>query len=167
MKRILGLAAIACLFAGSALAQSATVTTYGDLWTSIQPTLLTILAALATGIIGFVAQATHQKAIVDLEAGHRDAIHTAIQTGLGLALSRFGEFLTSKPVDTKNSIINTVIAYVAKSVPDALKHFGMDDVHLSNMIESKLEQMLGLPSVPDAVAPVVVPVAAIVPAPQV
>ena len=64
--------------------------TFADLWNSLQPTILTVLAAVATAIVGWVASATHQKAIIDLEAGHRDALHSAIVTGLGLAFSRFG-----------------------------------------------------------------------------
>jgi hypothetical protein len=109
-----------------------------------------ILAAAGTAIAlftGWAATKFSQLTNIKIETAHREALHKAINTGIQLAIERFGV-----RVDVKNERIAQVAEWVIKSVPDALKALGLTDnavnpttnevagidPKLKNLIESKL-----------------------------
>lgn len=120
-----------------------------DLWNALQPVLVSVGTPILMVLVGWVAISIQKKTGIDIEAGHRDALHSAIQSGLGLGLSRIGAFLPKDLISTKNAVIDAALSYIVKSVPDAIAHFGLSDGKLEKLIEAKLEVMLGLPSAPD------------------
>ena len=132
-----------------------------ELWNAAQPVVVSVLTPVVMVLIGWTAWQVQKKtgvdilkAITDIEANHRDALHSAIQTGIGYALSRIGQSLPTTAVHTKWPLVDAALAYIVKAVPDAVAHFGLTDAGLSKLVEGKLEQMLGMPNAPDGlVAP--------------
>jgi hypothetical protein len=112
------------------------------------PEILAALGALVTVAIGWAASKFSQYTNIKIEADHRAALHQAINTGIQLAVTKFGG---SGRIDVKNALVASAAEWVIKSVPDALKWFGLHDTvggrdvpttkvdpKLTAMIESKL-----------------------------
>lgn len=89
--------------------------------------LLTIL--VPAGIAALVK--LFQKAGIDIEARHREALQSALQNAALIALSR----ATGKGV-----VPSAAIEYVKQNVPDAVSKFGLSDDRIGQLIEPKLVQ---------------------------
>lgn len=68
---------------------------------------------------------------LDMEAKHREALHSALTTGAQLALKHQ---LTSK------AAIDLILRYVVSSVPDAIKGLGAGHDVMTDLAKAKLEQ---------------------------
>lgn len=113
---------------------------------NLVPEILAALGTLVTLAIGWAATKFSQLTNIKIEEQHRQALHSAINTGIQLALTKFG---AGGRIDVKNALVASAAEWVIKSVPDALKWFGLDDSFsgregskidpkLTAMIESKL-----------------------------
>jgi hypothetical protein len=98
-----------------------------------------LLSTAATIFIGIASTAFSRFTGITVEAKHREALHSAIMTGIGYAKSGLtpGGTAQSGP-----AIVDQVKEYVVKSVPDALEHFGLrKGAMLHDMIASKIEEL--------------------------
>lgn len=105
-----------------------------------------ILSTIVTVAISAGAAAINRWTGINVEAKHREALHSAIMTGIGYAKSGLtpGGAAQSEP-----AVVDQVKEYVIRSVPDALEHFGLTKgAMLHDMIASKLQELTGrlLPS---------------------
>ena len=79
---------------------------------ALAPHLLELIAALATAIIGWLAAQAKARWGLEIEARHREALHSALMTGVKHALS--------EGVQGRTAIAEAAVDYVHTSVPDAL-----------------------------------------------
>jgi hypothetical protein len=104
-----------------------------NLWEYLMP----VLGTIVTGAIGWGAMAFQAWSGYQIEAKHREALHSAIMTGIGFARSKL---TGSGPAIDEKQVVIQAKEYVERSVPDALRHFGLDKAagNLAEMIASKL-----------------------------
>lgn len=139
MKRLALILFAAVAITAAAVAQTATpapVSGSGIIPDAYRPILQDIANIAWTALIGFIAYYVKQKLGIDLTAERRDAFQIATTNAAGL-MRNTGDM--SKAVE-----------YVADSVPDAVKHFGLTP----RSIEEKIEAKVGILEAGGAVTPV-------------
>jgi hypothetical protein len=148
MFRLLSASALALfLLAGPALADASTTVDLGPLWGALLPTIETVLGSVAFVIVAFLAKKAHEWFGVSIDQKYQDSLHRAIETGINGALAKFGSKLNDVTVDAKSAVIADAVNWVIRSVPDAVARLNAGD-KLANLVTSKLEAILDLPSVP-------------------
>jgi hypothetical protein len=144
------LAAALALLAVPAMAQESTQVAVGGLYATIRPYLADLIGLAAVAVIGVLAKLIKDKFGIDIEARHREALHSAAVSGINVALSKLDDKAGSITIDVKNKLIADALNYAIKAAPDAIKHFGLDAQRdkLKAIIESKLQ--IALPDRPNA-----------------
>jgi hypothetical protein len=102
---------------------------------ALAPHLLELIAALATAIIGWLAAQAKARWGLEIEARHREALHSALMTGVRHALS--------EGVQGRTAITRAAVGYVRVSVPDALAALKPGPGQLTDMAEATLEGWRG------------------------
>lgn len=92
------------------------------------PVLSVLVGILVTAGIPAVFQ-WMKKLGLDVEARHRDALQSALQSAAMLALARAG---------VKGGVPFEAVEYVRQSVPDAVRKFGLDDQKIVELIQPKV-----------------------------
>ena len=98
--------------------------------TALAPHLLELLAAILTLIIGWLAAQARARWGIEIEARHREALHSALMTGVRHALAR--------GIDERDAMAKAAVEYVRTSVPDALRALKPGQQQLVEMAEAKL-----------------------------
>lgn len=101
--------------------------------------LTTGLLTVFGGILAFLNRNRAEKDRLEIEQKHREALHKAINTGIGLAFDTIQKHPAIAPTD---QAIGLIIQYVENSVPDALRHLAPSRAHLEAMARAKLTQQL-------------------------
>lgn len=96
---------------------------------AIAPQLLTAIGALLTVLIGWAADTARRRWGIQIEQAHREALHSAIMTGVKLALQRG----MSGP-----QAAELAVGYARASVPDAIAALGARDDVLANLARAKM-----------------------------
>lgn len=96
-------------------------------------------AAIITAAITWAAAAFTKWSGIQIEAKHREALHSALMTGVRMALERLGAGFGQT---AKTNVALEAIGYVKTSVPDAIRHLGPDDAHLLAMADAKIQEAL-------------------------
>lgn len=104
-----------------------------EIWEAVAPALLEAIAAVVALMIGWASVYAQRKWGIEIEARHREALHSALTTGARLALD--GQ-LTGK------AAVDLAIDYARASVPDAIRALVRDDGVLMRLAESKLRAMM-------------------------
>lgn len=104
---------------------------------AVMPQLVLLISAVLTALLGWLTTMVREKWNIEIEAKHRDALHSAIMTGVLVAL---------KQNLTGPAAVSVALDHVKKSVPDALKKLGPSTEILTNLAKSKIEE-LSLPPV--------------------
>ena len=101
------------------------------------------LALVPVFVVGLLGSALYRFFGVSLEARHREALHSALTTGAGLALSMIAELIAKglKPDEARSVALQTGVDYVRQSVPDALKALKPADGLLFDMVRAKSAQI--------------------------
>jgi hypothetical protein len=102
---------------------------------ALAPHLLELIAALLTAIIGWLAAQAKARWGLEIEARHREALHSALMTGVKHALS--------EGVQGRTAITRAAVGYVRVSVPDALAALKPGPGQLTDMAEATLEGWRG------------------------
>lgn len=130
------------MFITEALAQTApTGIAVGGIWDSIQPIISNTLAVVVTGAIGWLANMVRLKFGVEIEARHREALHSAALTGINAALAKVGGTVTHLTMTTKNAVIDQAMNWVIASVPDAIKALGVTPEGVAKLVTAKLNMV--------------------------
>ncbi|MEL5879771.1 hypothetical protein [Cereibacter sphaeroides] len=109
----------------------------GDLLTTLMPSLLDLAGVALTALIGFATVRFQRWTGVQIEARHREALHSAIMTAASLAVARG---LTS------DAATEFVSGYMRASVPEALERLAPSGDTLDALVKSKLAHLgEGLP----------------------
>lgn len=100
------------------------------------------LSALVAVAIGFISARLYSLLGINIEAKHREALHSAIMTGVNAGLAKVSDLIGGKAVDVKSSAVAEAVNYVLGAVPDAVKFFGLTEAKLSEMVTAKLQGQL-------------------------
>ena len=101
----------------------------------LAPHLLELIAAVATAIIAWLAAQAKERWGLEIEARHREALHSALMTGVRHALS--------EGMQGRTAIARATVDYVRTSVPDALGQLKPSPEQLTNMAEATLQGWRG------------------------
>lgn len=105
----------------------------------IQPIIVDLLLMLVLAIIGWAASFLPARFRLDIQQRHRDALHAALSTGVGLAIDTMQKHPT---IAAPDMAIGVVLDYVERSVPDAIRKLGPSRAQLEDMARSKLQQQV-------------------------
>lgn len=97
------------------------------MWNTVFDILSPIISVLIAMLVPAFATALlrwFQKLGLDIEAQHRDALQSALTNAAMIAIAR----------GSRNGATGAAIGYVKKSVPDAVKKFGLDDGKILDLI---------------------------------
>lgn len=114
------------------------------IYAEILPILLQLLAALLGLVLMRAAEAARKRWGIEIEARHREALQSALMSGISAALTRGlrGERAVAAALD-----------HVRGSVPDAMAALAPQPEVLHRLAEAKLHQAmppLALPAQPEA-----------------
>ena len=102
---------------------------------AVTPLLIDLLAIVLMAALTWAAAWGKRKFGVDIEAKHRDALHSALMTGARLAAARR---LTGP------GALQLIMDYVRKSVPDAMATLAPSQEVLTDLADAKLQEALGV-----------------------
>lgn len=103
----------------------------------VQPIIVDLLLTLILAIIAWLMRKLPERWRLDIEARHRDALHKALDTGIGLAIDTMQKHPS---IAAPDMAIGVVLDYVERSVPDALRKLAPSRAHLEDMARAKLQQ---------------------------
>lgn len=121
--------AMLLLIAVPAMAQE----TVSDVINTVMPDVLKIVSVVLMFILGWVLKWIRAKTGIDIQAAHRESMHSALMTAARLAVAR---------QLTGQAAMSLILEYVRKSVPDALASLKPSPDVLKELAESKLQAAL-------------------------
>ena len=111
------------------------MTAYDMFQSTIEPLIVEGLMAVALAIITWLGRMVPAWMKLRIDQINREALHRALSTGTSLALDTVQGIPTVAAAD---AAITTVIGYVRRSVPGALRHFLPSDEQLIDMARAKI-----------------------------
>ena len=112
---------------------------YDTIQSIVQPILVDYAVLLLAGGAAWFFRFLPAKWRLDVESKHREALHKALNTGVGLML----DTIQLHPgIAAADLTVSQVVQYVKNSVPDALKKLGPSEAQLVDMARSKLQQKI-------------------------
>ncbi|WP_147176011.1 hypothetical protein, partial [Cereibacter sphaeroides] len=115
----------------AALAVPAAASTGSDLLTALTPSLLDLAGVILTALIGLATVRFQRWTGIQIEARHREALHSAIMTAARVAVAR------KLAPDAATQFVSS---YVRNSVPDALQQLAPPADTLDVLVRSRLAQ---------------------------
>lgn len=105
-----------------------------EIYAALVPALLALFGTLLTITLNRAARAAKERWGIEVETGHREALHSAVMSGLMAALARGL---------TPEAAIDAAIGHVETSVPDALRKLSPAPGVLRSIVEGKLQSATG------------------------
>ena len=140
--RVLPLAMLAILILPD-IAWAAPCLTVGELFGDMRPSLTTILSVAATGLTGLIGWAVYRVTGVNLDEKFRSSLQGAMENGIQLGLGAIqGAADRADPSLLQNQALQVALGYVRDFVPDAVRHFGLNDDALSSLLRAQLAKVL-------------------------
>lgn len=103
----------------------------------IQPILVELLLTMILLAAGWLMRRLPERVRLDIEARHREALHRALDTGVGLVI----DTLQKHPaVAVPDRAVSEIAGYVHRSVPDALRRLAPSQAQLEAMARAKLQE---------------------------
>lgn len=99
--------------------------------------VLSVVFVIVGIFVARIEKVLKEKFSIEIEAKHREALHSALQSGARIAVLRAA---SSAGVYPRESVRNEVEEYLRKSVPDALRKLTPDPDVLSKLIDAALEK---------------------------
>jgi hypothetical protein len=127
-----------------ALAQdnSTTQVHAGSVWALVAPYLFTAVSAGVVAVLGWLTALFKQWTGIQIEARHREALHSAAMTGVAAAFNKIGQRADTITLDVRTALVKEGVEWMLKSVPDALKYFDLSPQTLATLVEAKLNLLL-------------------------
>jgi hypothetical protein len=98
------------------------------------PIILTALSAILTTVLVRGSGIAKERWGIEIEARHREALHSALMSGIRAALERG---------DDRHSAITSAIEHATSSVPDAIMALDPGPDVLSSIAKAKLREVVG------------------------
>lgn len=117
----------------------------------VQPIIVELLLSLVLAIIGYAFSFLPARFRLDIQQRHRDALHSALNTGVSLAIDTAQ---LHPSIAVPDRALAEVINYVERSVPDALRKLGPSRAMLEDMarakLQAKVDEIMGRDRLADA-----------------
>jgi len=144
--RFLGALALVCL-PSLALAQEARVRLGAEgLYDIIAPYVFMLVSAAVVGLLTWLTNIIKQWTGIQIEARHREALHSAMMTGVAAALARGMLKASEVTVDVKSQIVKEAVEWAYRSVPDALNALGASPAALAELATAKITLLAETPA---------------------
>jgi ABC-type multidrug transport system fused ATPase/permease subunit len=126
-----------------ALAQESTAQVHaGTVWGLVAPYLFTAISAAVVAVLGWLTSLFQRWTGIQIEARHREALHSAAMTGVAAAFNKIGQRADTITLDVRTALVKEGVEWMLKSVPDALKYFDLSPQTLATLVEAKLNLLL-------------------------
>lgn len=103
----------------------------------VQPILVELLLTTILLAASWLMRRLPERMRLDIEARHREALHRALDTGVGLVI----DTLQKHPaVAVPDRAVAEIAGYVHRSVPDALRRLAPSQAQLEAMARAKLQE---------------------------
>ena len=107
---------------------------WNDILQQLQPALISGLSLLLTVLIGGAAQVAKQRFGLEIEARHREALHSALMSGARAAIA-------DGPGAGKDVLVEQAVTYARESVPDAIARLRPSEAVLRRLVKGKLKEL--------------------------
>lgn len=105
----------------------------------LQPIIVDYAVWLVLGALAWFFRRLPERWRIDIEARHRDALHSALNTGAGLVV----DTLQRHPsIAVPDRAAGEIVEYVRRSVPGAIRRLGPSQKQLEQMARAKLQERL-------------------------
>lgn len=115
------------------------MTAYDQLQAVIEPLIVEALLTAILAMLAWIGRHVPAWMRLRIDAVNRDALHRALETGTALALDTAQRIPTVAAAD---AAVTTVVGYVKRSVPGALRHFLPSEQQLIDMARAKINEAL-------------------------
>lgn len=105
----------------------------------VRPLLTEYIGLLILGVLTWAMSKLPARLRLDIEQRHRDALHRALDTGIGLV---FDSMQRHPAVAVPDMAVTKIIDYVRASVPDAIERLAPSQAHLEAMARAKLAKAI-------------------------
>lgn len=103
---------------------------------TLQPYIVEAGVLMLSGIVMWFARFLPESMRLKIEANHRQALHSALDTAVGLVLDTVQKHPS---IAVPDAVITRALGYVYGSVPNAIKKLGPSRQQLEMMLRSKLQ----------------------------
>lgn len=104
---------------------------FQELYAAVLPALLQVIGLALSLLLARAANVARVRWGLDIEAAHRDALHTALMSGVRMALERGLRGQTAT---------DAAMAHARESVPDAIRALKPSEVVLQNLARAKMAE---------------------------
>lgn len=104
----------------------------------LRPYVMEIVSIVAAGLVGYVARRVNMLTGLNIEARHREALQSALENGARLAFDHLTRDSEGKRLPVGNAGVEAGVNYVLRSVPDAVRFFGLTPQRVSDLMRPKL-----------------------------
>ena len=118
----------------------------------VRPWLDALAASVITAVVSLAGVWARRWFGLEAEARMREALHSGLTTGAAAAIGNLTDFASRRlsRIEIENELIALAVSYVLRSVPDAVKFFGLTEPRLAEMARAKLIQLLPADALPAA-----------------
>lgn len=110
---------------------------------TLQPIVVETLLTVILGAIAWLMRKLPARMQIEIEAKHRAALHSALETGTAYAFDVLETALRTNPaIAASDATVGQVLDYVERSVPDALKRLAPSRAMLEAMARAKINEAL-------------------------
>jgi len=112
------------------------------LW--LKPWIDAAASTIIMTVVGFVGIWARRWFGLEGEARMREALHSALTTAAGAAISDLSVMATRKlsRIEVGSENVAQAVSYVLRATPDAVRFFGLTDDRIAEMVRSKIIQLL-------------------------
>ena len=103
-----------------------------ELWNSIEPHIIEIASVVLVSVVAYVARMIRQWTGAELDAKAREALHSALLTGVKAAIA------AGKAPDDARA--QAAIYAATMGAPEAVARFGLSQAQLADMASAKVPE---------------------------
>ena len=108
--------------------------------------IILLLGAIVTAVVTVVGKKLNNRFNLEIEFRHREVLQEALNLSVLFAVNRArAVYKNNPPIKVRSQVISVAFDYIIKSVPDALKKFGIDpstidgQKRIIEMLETRLD----------------------------
>lgn len=110
-----------------------------DALRELLPAITAVAMTIITGLLAWVSAWLNARFKIEIEARHREALHSALETGVVRVIDRL---IASPAVSYADANISDALEYAERSVPDAIKALAPTKEQLRDMAVAKAKEAL-------------------------
>lgn len=120
----------------------------GEMFGDVRGTIQVVANTVIAGVVSLAGWGYWRLTGQRLDETYRNALQSALENGVHYALGLAQASLAGRTIATSSDLIPTALRYVREYAPDAIRHFGLTDDKLTQLLRAQLAKLL--PAVPGA-----------------